>query len=140
MPLHILLWKWNLTIVIYHVTCPQIMAQYTSIQIHATSIHDHLASCICFQVGQNHLFTGGVINTNINKCYSILRLCQFRILEGSPRTKDQNSVCALVVLVVHSSCERQSPQSGKVVEMNIFYNPINTLYIIWPINFEFNST
>ena len=64
----------------------------------------------------------GLINTNINKYYSILRLCQFRILEGSPRTKDQNSVRALVVLAVHSSCEKESPQSAKVVEMNIFYN------------------
>ena len=64
----------------------------------------------------------GLINTNINKYYSILRLCQFRILEGSPRTKDQNSVCALVVLAIHSSCKRQSPQFAKVVEMNIFYN------------------
>ena len=36
------------------------MAQYVSIYIHATSIHDDLAGCISFQVAENNLLKGGV--------------------------------------------------------------------------------
>ena len=64
----------------------------------------------------------GLINTNIKKYYFIFTPCKFRILEGAPRTKDQNKVRALVVLASIQYVGHNHYNLEKIVEINIFYN------------------
>ena len=44
----------------YHIKCSKITAQYVSIKIHAASVNDYLASCLCFKVAENNVFKGGI--------------------------------------------------------------------------------
>ena len=50
----------TVTNVAYYIKCSKITTQYVSNKIHAASVNDYLASCLCFKVVENNLFKGGI--------------------------------------------------------------------------------